>query len=78
MGFKVEWCEERLRYKGLCNLHPLHVYYGETAEEAMTGIIELADGLDQDNDRTDVEEPMELADTQDRTNPWWPPFECLP
>lgn len=76
------------RYKGINTLHPLYCAYGETAEEAMEGIVDLVAGLDEDCDPTDVDDAMELADTDEVkvappeceiedfevTDVNWPPF----
>lgn len=77
MGFTVEWCEKEMRHVGRSSLHPLQHHYADSAEDAMTGIIALVEGLDMDNDPTDVDMPIGLADTIDVTNVCWPPFEKL-
>lgn len=66
-----------MRFKGVCNLHPLHHFYGSSAEEAMDGIIALVEGLDLDNEITNVDACTPFPDTGEKTNPWWPPFVKL-
>ena len=77
MGFIVNYCEERLLFVGRCNLYPLYEATGETAEEAMIAIMRLVDGLDLDNEPTDVDPSIELDETVEITNTSWPPFEEL-
>ncbi len=62
MGFYVRYCDKKLRYVGLCTIHPLYSSFGDTPEEAMQGIIGLVKGLDLDSAITDV---------------FWPPWKDL-
>ena len=78
VGFEVLWCDEKMRFVGICSYHPLYACYGDSAEEAMGKIIALVRGLDLDNETTDVEMSVGLADTQEITNTCWPPFIKLP
>lgn len=84
MGFRVEWCNERFRYVGICSLWPLYKYYAESAEEAMVGIIALIEGLDEDHEVTAVDDSLEvsMADTKPNvveiTNVCWPPQPVSP
>lgn len=76
--YRIEYCAEKMRYKGLCDLHPLYCVYGDSAEDAMMKIILLVAGLDLDNETTDVDIPLGLEDTQEVTNVCWPPVPPLP
>lgn len=77
MGFSVHWCNDTLRFKGVCSQHSERVVYGDSAEEAMRGIIRVMGGLTFDDEDTEVTELDGFEDTIERTNPGWPPFVKL-
>ena len=74
VGFSVHWCNDKLKFKGVCSQHSKRVVYGDSAEEAMEGIIRVMKGLNFDDEITEVTELAGFEDTDESTNPGWPPF----
>lgn len=92
--FTLEYDVPTNQYVGRCSLYPLFSHYADTPEEAMTGIQALVEGLDEDNEMTDVEanpnadtdvDGMVVAPIDDfqwasgtGTDPNWPPLPKKP